>query len=245
MIIHVRRLTMHCRSISRCGRRAASSSGGMIRRPAAPRRASRSCPPTAGRTCAGRRAKPAQPERTSTATWTAARRRRACASTAPAAQLDAVAQRRHPGDGLQPVGQLGDRVERAGEQEHRHDAEAHDRRERLVADVAASTDHAVIGPANAMPVSTRERHGRDEAPRAGRRGTATSTTATPVRGHRAAGGVPERRRRRRCQRGRSGVAAIARYSVRPREPVHHRPHRLLGDDDHRRRRQQAGARNAT
>ena len=97
-------------------------------------------------------------------------------------------------------------------------------------------DHAVIGPANAMPVSTANGHGEQQPPRAGR-GEQHQHDRHAGRGERAPRGVPERGPRRHV----AGPQRRRRHrpvGVAPREAVHHRPHRLLGDDDHRRRRQQ-------
>ena len=82
------------------------------------------------------------------------------------------------GDRLQPVGQLVDRVERAAEQEQRHDQEPVDRRERLSGSRVAA--HAVIGAANATPGQSAEQHGqRKPAIRVSVEQT-SSTAATPV-----------------------------------------------------------------
>ena len=65
--------------------------------------------------------------------WAAAAGERERPGRGAPAQLDRVPERRDAGQGLEAVGKLVDREERAGEQEHRQDGDAHHQRERHVA----------------------------------------------------------------------------------------------------------------
>ena len=90
---------------------------------------------------------------------------RARPSTSPVArsrvELDAVPERRHPGERLDPVGELLDREERAREEEERHEREAEDRDEPLVG-VGARADRGEPGGEREPAEQRRERRQHGE-----------------------------------------------------------------------------------
>ena len=123
-----------------------------------------------------------------------------------AAQLDAVVERRQPGERLEERRQAVDRIERAGEQEERRDPEAEDRVE-LVRASAASPRRPRSAP------RTRGRSGPRPGSRARSSGDAAAPNSTMTIVKTVAMSVSRARSRARLpramSRGEIGVAYIA------------------------------------